>query len=1021
MMNKIRGGYRRFSRLLTTIAIAIPLLLVLLAAILSPARCALATEHDATAATSGDDENISFSMPTKIPFALKADGSVIAPMNWAMTIGDGSPHVKVSGFHIDGFPTGVTINGETDPCATWSNRGHETVEGDGRFVLTGEGGGKVSTTGGTEDDPLCWTYDPTMHGKKGITWNLIGVDGNRGLLDGAANGETGVGTVSITVEAVKPQTFAIISDDGQMNFYHRVRVPSVGEEYDGLKIKHLYAGLDNLTIEKTTGAWFGETDAPWYGERNEPTSVKVVDDGVAVGRLSYLFQNCENIETIDLYKMGRPTSSDITLFHMFSGCTSLSDLRVPKWRFEGCSSLDCTFFKCPSIKTVDLSGISGTVKNMCGTFGECSNLREIKGIGHVTNDGLYRIEYCFRNCSSLEQLDLSGWTTNRVIEYDTNEEHPEDVCTRYETFSGCSKLRVITLGKDYSFTDDKHGRDPYLPRPVPDSIDGADGKWYAASDGKGYAPRDMPTGKADTYYAVAPMSFAVYSADDGSLNYYHRAGRPVKGDEWGGKKVDGVYSGFEDKRYRTTSATNNDLDTMTTPWNDVSQNVLTVSVVDEGIKPISIAFWFQFFRHCTSIDVNRLDLSNCDSTQHCFAYCYAATDVKVDKLDVSNITEMDSTFKYMYSLESIDLSGWDTSKVNNMHELFMNDYKLREIKFGEKWTTGKVSDFVEMFLACHELKLDCSNWDVSWTNYNIKPDQSYGDVITRGNSRFNNEAPGVLLPAPWVPTAFAVYSEDDSGLNFYKQEKRLLPVVGGTYDGRSVSSVYTGFEEDEYTGTWPNDNCPWFPIHKEVKKVAVIDTIKPKSIAWWFNQFINCESFDLGNIDTSECVSFERLFSSDKTCTALLGLDKWDTGKVQYLDACFDGMHMTEITGISGWDTSSCKSFSSVFFNCTELRRLDISNWSNKSAVSGPEGWGHVPFGHTGGGYRNLEYVKIGAKWDHVGDLLKNTSTVMKVTGADGNWYALSDGIGYSSSNVPDNKADTYYTTKALLEQSKLP
>lgn len=683
-------------------------------------------------------------MPTKIPFALKADGSVIAPTDWAMTIGQGSPLVKVSGFHIDGFPKGVTISGETDPCATWSNRGHETVEGDGRFVLTGEKGGKVTTTGGTDDDPLCWTYGPTIHGKKSITWNLTGVKGNRGLLDGAANGETGVGTVSVTVEAVKPQTFAIISDDGQMNFYHRVRVPSVGEKYDGLKIKHLYAGLDNLTIEKTTGDWFGETDAPWYGERNEPTSVKVVDDGVAVGRLIYLFQNCENIKTIDLYKLGRPTCSYMSLLHMFAGCSNLVDLRVPKWGFDGCDNLDCTFYKCSSIETIDLSGIYGTVMETCWAFDGCTHLREIKGIEHITSDGLYRIESCFHNCSSLEKIDLSGWTTKRVIAYDSGK-HPEIGCTRYDIFSGCSKLRVITLGDSFAFGNEIHNTDCYLPVPSPDSIDGADGKWYAASDGKGYAPRDMPTGKADTYYAVAPMSFAVYSSSDGSLNYYHRAGRPVKGDEWGGKKVDGVYSGFEDKRYRS-GTNNNDLDTMTTPWNDVSQNVLTVSVVDKGIKPISIAFWFQFFRHCTSIDVNRLDLSNCDSTQHCFAYCYSATDVRVSKLDVSNITEMDSTFKYMHSLESIDLSGWDTSKVNNMHEMFMNDYKLREIKFGDKWTTGKVSDFVEMFLACHELQLDCSAWDVSWTNYNIIPDQSDEGVAARGNSRFRNEAPRPVGP-----------------------------------------------------------------------------------------------------------------------------------------------------------------------------------------------------------------------------------------------------------------------------------
>lgn len=43
----------------------------------------------------------------------------------------------------------------------------------------------------------------------------------------------------------------------------------------------------------------------------------------------------------------------------------------------------------------------------------------------------------------------------------------------------------------------------------------------------------------------------------------------------------------------------------------------------------------------------------------------------------------------------------------------------------------------------------------------------------------------------------------------------------------------------------------------------------------------------------------------------------------------------------------------------------------------------------------------------------------MKVTGADGNWYALSDGNAYSLSSVPDNKADTYYTTKAFLDQAR--
>lgn len=277
------------------------------------------------------------------------------------------------------------------------------------------------------------------------------------------------------------------------------------------------------------------------------------------------------------------------------------------------------------------------------------------------------------------------------------------------------------------------------------------------------------------------------------------------------------------------------------------------------------------------------------------------------------------------------------------------------------------------------------------------------------------------IPDPNKGTAFAVYSADDNSLMFYK--RRGVPKAGDMFNYRRVTDVYTGFETGTYEGNWPFDNCPWYSIHNEVLCVSVVDTgIKPLSMAWWFNQFTRCESFDLGNIDTSECVSLERLFSScGSVATAdLRGLGKWDTGNVQCMDACFDGMRrLTEIPSISGWRTESCVSFSSAFYNCTGLQRLDISHWSNRLCKPGSQSWGYVLFGHSGGGYSDLECVKIGASWDHVGNLLRNTYSLMKVTGADGNWYALSDGNAYSSSSVPDNKADTYYTTKALLDQAR--
>lgn len=59
--------------------------------------------------------------------------------------------------------------------------------------------------------------------------------------------------------------------------------------------------------------------------------------------------------------------------------------------------------------------------------------------------------------------------------------------------------------------------------------------------------------------------------------------------------------------------------------------------------------------------------------------------------------------------------------------------------------------------------------------------------------------------------------------------------------------------------------------------------------------------------------------------------------------------------------------------------------------------------------------VLIAGPW--VSSAIRNQFNL--VAGSIGNGYALSDGNAYSSSSVPDNKADTYYTTKALLDQAR--
>ena len=64
-------------------------------------------------------------------------------------------------------------------------------------------------------------------------------------------------------------------------------------------------------------------------------------------------------------------------------------------------------------------------------------------------------------------------------------------------------------------------------------------------------------------------------------------------------------------------------------------------------------------------------------------------------------------------------------------------------------------------------------------------------VIGSGTTGENFYEP-VDIPDPENGTAFAVYSEDDHSLMFYK--RRGVPKAGDMFNYRRVTEVYTGFE-----------------------------------------------------------------------------------------------------------------------------------------------------------------------------------------------------------------------------------
>lgn len=237
------------------------------------------------------------------------------------------------------------------------------------------------------------------------------------------------------------------------------------------------------------------------------------------------------------------------------------------------------------------------------------------------------------------------------------------------------------------------------------SIDGATGSTYTATDDDaGYelvckvsSTDDICLGTicGATGAVKKIQAFAVYSADDNSLNFYKRASVPSAGDTFNGKTATAVYTGIENKAYSPW-------------WSSRTSKIKTATVVDDGLQPFDLGSWFYGCKNMTACDL--------------------------DKLDTSNVTDMGFLFKDCSSLTTLDLSSWNTSNVTNMKYMFLGCKSLTSLGDLSSWNTSNVTDMTKMFYNCSKLSVDCSNWDVSKVTY---------------HGMFNGTAPGVTVPLAW--------------------------------------------------------------------------------------------------------------------------------------------------------------------------------------------------------------------------------------------------------------------------------
>lgn len=552
-----------------------------------------------------------------------------------------------------------------------------------------------------------------------------------------------------------------------------------------------------------------------------------------------------------------------------------------------------------------------------------------------------------------------------------------------------------------------------------------------------------------------PEAFAVFSADDGSLNFYKRIDVPKAGEQFEGKTATEVYTGFEDRRFTAAPGHEGggsyEQDAIVnTPWFGKGKDIYKVAVIDEEITPLNLQRWFQGLDTCRSFDLEKLNTSKSTNIWCTFAQCRNAETILCSSWNTANIDNMTDAFYGCISLKNIDLSKWQTNRLTVAHGLFTLCKSLEMLDLSN-WNTAAVADMSTMFKYCSKLKIidlsnastenlmtmsdafyDCrklqqikignrfkwldatgylptpSSFDIPGADgkwYALSDKKGYAPADIPSNKADTYVASPDMLPKE----AFAVFSADDGSLNFYKRS--IVPTVGSQFEGKTVTSVYTNFEDKEFDQRWTGTNTcvPWADVCSKVTNATFIDTIQPKSMAWWFHAMPNLVSVDFTNLDTSGCTSFKRMFSTSPKITDFIKMNELDTSSLKNVQACFDGCHkITTNSMCANWDVSNVELFGAMFYNTPNLTSFDASNWRIVKAPSTDADVSEVFFS----GNTKFSPVRQISVSESVSNYLKtrlffNTQSA-NISCADGYWYDAATGEPYKPEEIPSNKAATY-------------
>ena len=344
----------------------------------------------------------------------------------------------------------------------------------------------------------------------------------------------------------------------------------------------------------------------------------------------------ENITAAEFASSFANCTSITSTAYWFDGCNNMVSISgIQYLNTANVTNMHAMFLNCSSLTNLDVSGFNtANVTNMSYMFHSCSSLTSLN-VSHFNTANVTDMSYMFDGCSSLTSLDVRGFSTTNVTNMGG-------------MFWNCAKLKNldVTNFNTINVTD-----------------------MSAMFSGcSGLSTIDLSAFNTEK---VTEMS-AMFSGCSGLTS-------------------------LDVRNFNTANVTN-----MSGMFYDCSRlKNLDVS----GFNTSNVTSMSQLFQSCSSLE--KLDLSNFNTTNvtsmfQTFSNCSNLIDIDLSSFNTEKVTDMTNLFYGCFSLTRLNLSNFNTANVTNMFQMFYYCSNLIDVNISH-FDTSNVDNMRLMFNGCSSL------------------------------------------------------------------------------------------------------------------------------------------------------------------------------------------------------------------------------------------------------------------------------------------------------------------------------